>query len=254
MWATDLFHRIGLVGVAGVLTLASNAWSQPATSPSVTEADMARARRQQPQVTDADIERAKRANRMPSEAELARVPIQGTPRIDALPQPASAGRPVDLEALAKGYERAVGSPLQQGAFLSGPGLMVFVSFSMPELTLARLVDQAQRSQAVLVIRGFVNGSLKETVARVKDLIGSRKVGFQIDPQAFDRFAVTATPTFVLVRNGAVPSDCGGNTCFASDAFVSVVGDVSLVYALEYFQRSAPAFDKDAAVFLKRLKG
>ena len=89
---------------------------------------------------------------------------------------------------------------------------------------------------------------------MKDLIGSRKVGFQIDPQAFDRFAVTATPTFVLLRNGAVPSDCGGNTCFASDAFVSVVGDVSLDYALEYFQRSTPAFDKDAAVFLKRLKG
>lgn len=252
MWATDLFHRLGLVGVAGVLTLASNAWSQQATSPSITEADMARARRQQPQITDADIERARRANRMPSEAELARVPIQGTPRIDALPQPASAGRPVDLEALAKGYERAVGSP-PQGAFPGGPGLMVFVSFSMPEPTLSRLVDQAARSQAILVIRGFVNGSLKETVARVKDLIGNRKVGFQIDPQAFDRFTVTATPTFVLVRNGAVPSDCGGNTCFASDAFVSVVGDVSIDYALEYFQRSAPAFDKDAAVFLKRLK-
>ena len=253
MWATDLFHRLRLIGAAGLLTLASNAWSQQAASPSITEADMARARRQQPQITDVDIERARRANRMPSEAELARVPIQGTPRIDALPQPASAGRPVDLEALAKGYERAVGSPLQ-GAFASGPGLMVFVSFSMPEPTLARLVDQAARSQALLVIRGFVNGSLKETVARVKDLIGTRKVGFQIDPQAFERFAVTATPTFVLVRNGAVPSDCGGNTCFASDAFVSAVGDVSLDYALEYFQRSAPAFDKDAAVFLKRLKG
>lgn len=215
---------------------------------------MARARQQQPRITDADIERAKRANRMPSDEELARVPIQGPPRIDELPQPSSGRRPIDLEALAKGYERAVGSPLQQGAFPSGPGLMVFVSFSMPEPTLARLVDQAARSRAVLVIRGFVNGSLKETVARVKDLIGDRKVGFQIDPQAFDRFAITATPTFVLIRNGAVPAECGSNTCFASDAFVSVVGDVSLDYALEYFQRSAPRFGTDAAVFLKRLRG
>ena len=254
MWATDLPRNLVLIGLAGVLSLASTAWSQQATSPNITEADLARARRQQPPISDADIERAKRANRMPSEAELARVPIQSTPRIDALPQPAAAGRPVDLEALARGYERAMGSPLQQGALAGGPGLMVFVSFSMPEATLARLVDQAARSQAVLVLRGFVNGSLRETVARVKDLIGNRTVGFQIDPQAFDRFAVTATPTFVLVRNGAAPTDCGGNTCFASDAFVSVAGDVSLDYALEYFQRSAPAFGKDAAVFLKRLKG
>jgi conjugal transfer pilus assembly protein TrbC len=243
-----------LLSIAGCIALAAPAWGQKAVSPSISEADMERARQQQPQISDADIERARRKNRMPTEAELARVPIPSTPRIDALPQPSSAGRTVDLEALAKGYERAVGSPLQQGALASGPGLMVFVSFSMPEPTLARLVEQAARSQAVLVIRGFVNGSLKETVARVKDLIGNRKVGFQIDPQAFDRFSVTAIPTFVLVRNGAVPTECGGNTCFAPDAFVSVVGDVSLDYALEYFQRSAPAFDKDAALFLKRLKG
>lgn len=254
MSATDLPRNLALLGVAGVLTFASSAWSQQASSPNITEADLARARRQQPQITDADIERAKRANRMPSEAELARVPIQSTPRIDALPQPATAGQPVDLEALARGYERAVGSPLQQGALATGPGLMIFVSFSMPEPTLERLVDQAARSRAVLVIRGFVNGSLKETVTRVKGLIGNRKVGFQIDPQAFDRFAVSSTPTFVLVRDGAVPSDCGGNSCFASDAFISVVGDVSLDYALEYFQRSAPSFNRDAAVFLKRLKG
>lgn len=251
MWATDHFRHLALLGV---LTLASSAWSQQTASPNITEADLARARRQQPQISDADIERAKRANRMPSEAELARVPIQGTPRVDSLPQPATAGRPIDLEALAKGYERAVGSPLHQGALASGPGLMVFVSFSMPQATLSRLADQAARSRAVLVIRGFVNGSLKETVAKVKDLIGDRQVGFQIDPQAFDRFAVTATPTFVLVRDGAVPGDCGGNTCFAAEAFVSVVGDVSLDYALEHFQQAAPAFGRDAAVFLKRLKG
>lgn len=235
-----------------MMALAFSAWCQQ--QPTVTDADIARAQKQQPKITDADIERAQRANRMPSEAELARVPISGTPRIDALPQPGGAAHNVDLGALARGYEKAVGSPLQQTGFGTGPSLLVFISFSMPKSTLDRLVDQAARSQAVLVIRGFVNGSLKETVARVKDLIGTRKVGFQIDPQAFHRFSVSATPTFVLLRNGAVPTSCGTNTCFTADAFVSVAGDVSLDYALEYFQRSAPRFEIDTAMFLKRLKG
>ena len=256
MWATDL--RVNLIFrlfcIAGTSLLLSIAWGQQkARGPVVTDADVTRMRQQQPQITDADIERAKRSNRMPTEEELNRVPIPSTPSIDALPQPASSVRTVDLEALAKGYERAAGSTLPQAGFAGGPGLLVFVSFSMPEAALARLVDQAARSQATLLLRGFVNGSLKETVARVKALIGSRKVGFQIDPQAFDRFSVSETPTFVLVRNGAMPTECGGNTCFSSDAFVSVVGDVSLDYALEYFQRSAPSFDKDTTVFLKRLE-
>lgn len=253
MSATDFSRNLRLLCAVAALAIASSAWSQHVPSPTITEADLARARRHQPQLSDADVERAKRVNRMPSDAELARIPIQSTPLVDALPQPALAGRQVDLEALAKGYERAVGSALQQGGLAVGPGLMVFVSFSMPEPTLARLVDQAARSRAVLVIRGFVDDSLKETVSRVKDLIGDRKVGFQIDPLAFDRFSVSSTPTFVLVRDGAVPRECGGNSCFSSDAFVSAVGDVSLDYALEYFQRSAPSFRKDAAVFLKRLR-
>ena len=214
---------------------------------------MERARRQQPVLTDADVERARKAHRMPSEQELSRVPIPSTPNVDALPKPA-ARKPIDLEALAKGYERAIGSAVPQSMTRSGPGLLIFVSFSMPHEALSRLVDQASRSGATLVLRGFVNGSLKETVTRVQGLIGTRKVAFQIDPQAFDRFSIAATPTFVLVRDGAQPTDCSAGTCFASDAFVSVVGDVSVDYALEYFQRAAPSFSKDADGFLKRLKG
>jgi conjugal transfer pilus assembly protein TrbC len=219
----------------------------------VTEADIDRVRRAQPVITDADIERAKRAHRMPTELELSRVPVPSAPNVDALPKP-RVTQPVDLADLAKGYDEALGSAMPaSGLITRQPGLFIFVSFSLPERTLLRLIEQAARAQATLVMRGLVNGSLRETVAQVQRLMGDRKVSFQIDPQAFDRFSVLLAPTFVLVRGGARPSDCAAGTCFATDAFLSVAGDVSLDYALEHFSRTTPAFRKEATTFLRRLQ-
>ena len=130
--------------------------------------------------------------------------------------------------------------------------MIFISFEMPEPTLARLVDQAARARTSLVLRGLVNNSLRDTVERVQRLVGSRQVSVQIDPQAFDRYAVTQTPTFVLVRDGTLPQPCATGLCVPGDRFARTAGDVSLDYALTHIQRSAPGFSKDAGGFLKRL--
>jgi conjugal transfer pilus assembly protein TrbC len=252
--ATDLaVRRAGAIGwavSAGIaLTFSGAVWSQ--TPPTVTDADIERARRAQPVITDLDVERAQRKHRPPSDADLARVPVPSTPNVDALPQPATR-TPIDLQALAKGFDAQADRPAL-GAN-TGPGLLVFISFSMPQATLARLVDQAARARASLVLRGLVNGSLRDTVERMQRLIGNRQVSVQIDPQAFDRFGVVRTPSFVLVRDGARPQQCGTGICLAADQFVLAVGDVSLDYALRYFQRTAPRVSKDAAPFLGRLKG
>lgn len=221
------------------------------TAPTVTDADIERARQAQPVITDRDVERARQQHRTPSDADLARVPTPSTPKVDALPQPATKV-PLDLEALAKGFD-AQANPPALGAN-RGPGLLIFVSFSMPQATLSRLVDQAARARASLVLRGLVNGSLRDTIERMQALIGSRQVSVQIDPQAFDRFGVVRTPSFVLVRDGARPQQCGSGMCLATDQFVLAAGDVSLDYALRYFQRTAPRVSGDAAPFLARLKG
>jgi conjugal transfer pilus assembly protein TrbC len=218
-----------------------------------TDADIARAAKSQPVVTDRDIEQAAKQHRMPSDAELARVPVPATPHIDALPQP-QVQRRIDLGAVARGYE-AMGSPSPSNAGVNkGPSLLVFVSFSMPEPTLDRLVDQAARSGATILLRGFFDGSLQQTVTRAQRLIGQRQVGFQIDPQAFDRFSVGVTPTFVLLKDGAVPEPCAAGTCYPYSAFVSASGDVSIDYALEHFKRASPSFSREAATFLSKLKG
>jgi conjugal transfer pilus assembly protein TrbC len=202
------------------------------------------------QVTDADIERARRQHRMPTDAELARIPVPSAPRIDALPQPATR-TPIDLEALAKGFDAHADKPALRAA--SGPRLLIFISFAMPEATITRLLDQAARARATLVLRGLINGSLRDTVEHMQRLIGNRQVAVQIDPQAFDRFAITRTPSFVLVRDGAVAQPCAAGMCIAGDQFVLAAGDVSLDYALKFFERSAPAMARDASAYLRRMK-
>lgn len=253
MSATELVfgrHRaaLRLATILGV-SLAHPAWAAPPAV--VTDADIESAKQSQPAISDQDIERARQRHRMPSDAELRRVPVPSTPRIDALPKPATR-TPIDLGALARGFDAQAGQPALQAP--SGPGLLVFISFAMPEATLARLVDQAARARASLVLRGLVDGSLTKTVTRVQGLMGTRQVAVQIDPQAFDRFSVTQTPTFVLVRDGAQPQSCAAGMCFAADAYAMAAGDVSLDYALAFFQRSVPKLARDADVFAKRLKG
>jgi conjugal transfer pilus assembly protein TrbC len=233
VWATDRASPIGRTLGAGVaaLLLAGSVLGAPATPPAVT---------------DADIERARQQHRMPTEAELARVPVPAAPRIENLPQPVTR-MPIDLEAISKGFDLQNGA--QAAAMTSGkagPKVLIFVSFAMPEPTLQRLVDQAARAGATLVLRGLVNGSIRDTVTRMQALIGSRRVAVQIDPEAFDRYGITRTPTFVLVMDGAGTEACPSRLCGSSAQFVKVAGDVTLDYAMRYLNR-----DPRASVRTKR---
>ena len=223
-----------------------------AQSPAPTDADLERARRAVAPVTERDVEAARRLHPMPGDAELSRVPIPSTPKVDALPRPVVPPR-TDLEDIARGY-RAIEDGAAGALSPGGPTLLVFVSFTLPEATLARLVEQAAEARATLVLRGLVNGSLTQTVARAQSLIGSRQVAFQIDPLAFDRFGVTQVPSFVLLRRGVEAHSCEAGSCFAEDAFVLAAGDVSVRYALEFIRRTAPGFAGEAQPFLRRLKG
>lgn len=244
----DLAMFVMLALTLSSLTLPVLAQSPPTAT--VTEADVARAQHSQPVIAEQDMERARKKYAMPSDAQLRRVPLPSTPNIDALPQPKTAA-PLDLEAIARGYQANVGIEAQ--GLAAGPKLLVFVSFAMPEPTLKRLAEQAGRVNATLVLRGFVNGSLRDTVARVQGLIGTGRVPFQIDPQGFDRFAIDKTPSFVLVRDGASTRSCASGQCFANDAFVKVAGDVSLGYALESIERAAPKFSSSVAPYLDKIR-
>ncbi len=225
MWATDaasLVVRSLGAGIAALL-LAGGVLGAPATPPTVT---------------NADIERARYQHRMPTEAELARVPVPAAPRIENLPQPVTR-MPVDLEAISKGYD--LQTAVQATAMSRGsadPKVLIFVSFAMPDATLQRLVDQAARAGATLVLRGLVNGSIRDTASRMQALVGSRRVAVQIDPEAFDRYGVTTTPTFVLAMDSTATEACASRACGSPLRFAKVAGDVTLEYAMQYLTRGS----------------
>ena len=225
MWATDRASFIGRTLGAGVAALlhAGSVLGAPATPPALTEAD---------------IERARQQHRMPTEAELARVPVPAAPRIENLPQPVTR-MPIDLEAISRGFDLQNGAQTTAiGPGKRGPKVLIFVSFAMPEATLQRLVDQASGAGATLVLRGLINGSIRDTVTRMQALIGSRRVAVQIDPEAFDRHGITRTPTFVLVMDGAGAEACASRVCGSSQQFAKVAGDVTLDYAMQYLSRNS----------------
>ncbi|WJW74707.1 TrbC family F-type conjugative pilus assembly protein [Thiohalobacter sp. IOR34] len=53
-----------------------------------------------------------------------------------------------------------------------PHPLVFVSFSMPEVSLRSLLVEAARVESPVVLRGLVDNSMKRTVARLGELLGT----------------------------------------------------------------------------------
>ena len=147
----------------------------------------------------------------------------------------------------------MGGPMPPGALPpQEPALRIFVTLDMPQGSLRRLVDQAERAGAVLVLRGLKNQSMRQTVAAVSELLGQRKAGWVIDPEAFERHGVEAAPTFLLTTGEDAPP-CSATTCTVPRPFISVSGDVSLDYALEHMVRRHPGAAAVAGPYLSRLR-
>ena len=175
----------------------------------------------------------------------------GAPRLDRLPQPRQ-GRPVDVASIARGFEAARASAVSR-VLEQGPQLLVFVSLSMPEGALRKLVEQAERTRAVLVLRGLKDGSMVKTAVAVRQLLGERKAALQIDPQGFDRFGVNQVPTFVLLRDGTQAQRCADASCVPTSSYATLAGDVTIEYALEWIETHSSSAQREAKVLLQRLR-
>ena len=209
--------------------------------------------------------RALKAQPLPAPERLTTQPLREIPRIAPHAATTRAAGTIDIAAMAR-----------QGAALTTPPpaatgtsvLRIFITLDMPRGSLQRLVDQAARSGATLVMRGLKAQSMRQTLAAVGELIETRRVSWVIDPDAFTRFQVSAAPTFVLTLAdepmpstpgfGSVPElpRCAGTGCAAPTAqanFLSVSGDVSLDYALDAMLRASPEATPRASTILQRLR-
>lgn len=169
-------------------------------------------------------------------------PAPGIANWDTLPVSASSA-PDILPTV----ERFQGYLEQQCQGMPAPGgLTVFVSLSMPRGSLELLVAEAERTGATLLLRGMIDRSISKTMLAVQKLIGSRRVAWAIDPDAFARFQVEAVPVFVLTRQGARFEGCGDEACFSQEDYVRLSGDVSIAYTLDAIERLMPQFHDGVA--------
>ena len=209
--------------------------------------------------------RALKAQPLPTPERLATQPPRAIPRIAPnATQPPAAGT-IDIAAMARlGAALTTPPPAADGT----SALRIFITLDMPRGSLLRLVDQAARAGATLVLRGLKSQSMRQTLVAVGELIESRTVSWVIDPDAFMRFQVIAAPTFVLTLAdepmpgasaiGTAPDlpRCGGSGCTspaAQSTYLSISGDVSLDYALDAMLRRSPESAPRASAILQRLR-
>ena len=197
-----------------------------------------------------DMTHARHTHPFPALERLDAQPSRAVPRIQSDPAPPNS---LDIAAIAR-QGAALSSPAS--AITSAPHLRVFITLDMPRPSLERLIDQASRTGATLVLRGLKAQSLRETLAAVRPLIEAHPVAWVIDPKAFTRYQVTLAPTFVLTLNEASKetdqTPCG-SACTTPTSFVSVAGDVSLDYALDTIARQRPTTVPTVTALLKRLR-
>jgi type-F conjugative transfer system pilin assembly protein TrbC len=89
------------------------------------------------------------------------------------------------------------------------GILVFVSFSMPKASLAKLSKDAQKHDATLVLRGIYRNSFPETKDKILE-INPNGMQLDIHPDLFKRYNIKRVPTFVLLRNGREIHRLSGN--------------------------------------------
>lgn len=133
-----------------------------------------------------------------------------------------------------------------------PEVIVFVSLSMPDEALRRVGRQAKQAGAVVVFRGVKNGLRKGTwVDSMNALkpIADTGADVQIHPELFARYNVTVVPTVVVAA--APQAGCQDDACAAQSA--SIVGDVSLDFALDRLAGRTDAIGAIARARLKRLR-
>lgn len=90
--------------------------------------------------------------------------------------------------------------VQQQAGQNKPdtGAIYFVSFSIPEAGLQRMLAETRRYAIPATLRGLVNNDMKQTVDAVSQLVQNGATeGVQIDPTLYSQYGITSVPALVV---------------------------------------------------------
>lgn len=167
-------------------------------------------------------------------------------------------RGIDVETIIKRYYQQNRNSFDPQSLTANrdteQGLLYFASFSMPRKSLDRVVDQAAKVGASIVIRGTIKpGDIKGTAEAISKVLNKRNVAFLIDPVLFQKFNIKHVPTLVVLPGKKMPY-CADNGCAApTPPHWAISGDVSIDYALEAIARKVPASSKTVSPYLAQLR-
>lgn len=100
-----------------------------------------------------------------------------------------------------------------------PVALYFVSFSIPEEGLLRMLPEARSLNIPALVNGLIDNDMRKTASAVFRLTREKNTGgVQVDPTRFARFGITTVPSLVVTCNDG--------------AFDLVRGNIHLRQALE----------------------
>lgn len=88
-------------------------------------------------------------------------------------------------------------------------ILIFVSFSMPNIVISELSSQARKYGAKLILRGLHEQSFGKTAKKILE-IHKDGVKLDINPELFKKHKIKKVPTFILIRKGEEVSRLSGN--------------------------------------------
>lgn len=115
-------------------------------------------------------------------------------------------------------------------------LFIFVSFSMPDELIKSYLIQSDKLRSFVVVRGLYKDDFGLTIKKLKTIYNdqNKRMNLLIDPTLFQRFNITAVPSFVLSSEPV--GDCNESSCSVPE-HIKASGAITLEYFLDKVQIS-----------------
>jgi|GEM_PF-4860099 len=149
---------------------------------------------------------------------------------------------LQARSASQDFESAESRSLDENPHL----LRIFVSNSMPRPLLKAYSIEARKYNGALVFKGLPDGSFKAMSELVQylsaDLDQEENFAIQIDDEVFDKFGVTAVPTFVLSQERECTEAIG-----CQNSYDKISGNIGIKAALEKFAQSGELKEASAKI-------
>ena len=112
--------------------------------------------------------------------------------------------------------------------LASPKAQIFVSFAMPETLLKQTLKESARLRIPAILNGLHQNSMPATMKKIMELSKEiPELNLQIDPTAFERFAITQVPALVVEQDNIFDVIYGNLTLEAALMRIKESGETHL---------------------------